>query len=461
MISRPSILEPQAEALVLTTDKTSKNIILAAFEVQGLVDISALKSVVSEIGHFFPEIGATLKEFKNNGRYYLGWDFQRMLDIPLFVTDVNGKDMVIPGFDTLIKYLEPRLNRERDIFREPACEFHDLRLGANRHILACILWHPSGDAVRMAEIVKTSVARYHELVCGGKASFSDIPASVSTGDKRSIQTGNTRLTDYWRTACQAIIPYRKCSLPYGVGVTGDENEHHVKRVFSVRESTDIVLRAKKTRVPFVDYLLAAMALSIERWNDTHKVDTSVISAALTVNMQGRLENYQSPNNDSVIYFRFSREQRKDPVSFARQVFRFRLRKFREGADLKYIKGLSKLNHLFKLLPFHFRQNAYVKILSKHQTSFALGFIGVLWPESQGRKITGDSYLKSVGGLDFIEAHGMAYRIFSGTPLYLTAYFFQKRLNLILSAQPWKFQKNEAQDFLDLLSDTNMRFGDKM
>ncbi len=79
-------------------------------------------------------------------------------------------------------------------------------------------------------------------------------------------------------------------------------------------------------------------------------------------------------------------------------------------------------------------------------------MGVLWPESLGRKISGDSYLKSVGGLDVIEAYGMAYRIVSRTPLYLTAYFFRKRLNLILSAATWQFTKEEAQAFLDLVVD---------
>ena len=117
-----------------------------------------------------------------------------------------------------------------------------------------------------------------------------------------------------------------------------------------------------------------------------------------------------------------------------------MQKFREGADLKYSKGLAKINNFLRNFPFKIRQKAYLKILQRHQTSFALGFMGVLWPESRGSRISGDSYLKSVGDLEIIEAYGMAYRIVSNTPLYLTAYFFRKRLNLILSAAAWKFTK---------------------
>jgi hypothetical protein len=135
-----------------------------------------------------------------------------------------------------------------------------------------------------------------------------------------------------------------------------------------------------------------------------------------------------------------------------------LKKFRDGTDLKYSKGLAKINRFLRIFPFKIRQKAYLQILRRHQTSFAVGFMGVLWPESHGRRISGDSYLRSVGGLDVIEAYGMAYRIVSSTPLYLTAYFFRKRLNLILSAAAWQFTKEEAQAFLDLIVDTMTNYG---
>ncbi len=456
--SKFSVLAPLAEALALTTNNNYKNIILGALDMVGNVDLDALKMAVSEMGNIFPQIGASLEEVKKQGQYRLAWEFKSRHDAPLFISDASDDDSPNSGLDVLLGCLESRLNRERGVFSEPASEFHLLRFDENHHMLACIMWHPAGDAVTLAEIVKALMARYHELVLGEKAAFSNYPMFVSTGSKRSIRNQKTNLTDYWKTLRQAMVPYAKCSIPVGNGLPGDFREHYVKRLFAVNETEDVVSKATKIRVPFVDYLMAVVCLAVDRWNAVRNTDSSMLSAALTVNMQGRFQDQEGPNNDSVLYFRFRQGQRKDPKALARMVYRFRMKKLREGADLKYSKGLAKLNSFLSIFPFNIRQRAYLKILQKHQTSFALGFMGVLWPESLGRKISGDSYLKSVGGLDVIEAYGMAYRIVSRTPLYLTAYFFRKRLNLILSAAAWKFTKEESQDFLGLVVDMMTDYG---
>ncbi|MDA8408323.1 MAG: hypothetical protein M0T73_15890 [Deltaproteobacteria bacterium] len=449
------VLAPLAEALALTTNNSNKNIILGALDLTGQVNLDALKMVVSEIGNIFPQIKARLKEVKIHRKNCLAWEFGSESDPPaLFIHEANiNNDSMRSSLKILLDSLAPRLDRERDIFQESAAEFHLLSFDKNRHILACVLWHPAGDAITFAEIVKAFMSMYHELVTGQDCVFSNHPMSVSTGSKRFIHSHKTNLADYSKTFREAIIPYSCCSVPRGNGVPGDFREHYIKRLLSEAETQRLVSNTAKMRATFVDYLLSTVCLSVDRWNDARKTESSMISAALTVNMQGRNRDQEGPNNDSVLYFRFSREQRKDPKILARTVYRARIRKFREGADLKYSKGLAKVNNLLRNFPFSIRQKAYVKILQKHQTSFALGFIGVLWPESLGRNISGDSYLKQVGGLGVIEAHGIAYRIVSRTPLYLTAYFFRKRLNLILSASAWLFTKDEAQEFLDLI--TNM------
>lgn len=452
------VLAPLAEALALTTNNSNKNIILGALDLTGPVNLDALKMAVSEIGDIYPQIKAHLKEVKIQQKYYLTWERLYTSDLALFFHDVSAGASYSSRLEFLLGCLESRLNRERDVFSEPASEFHLLSFDQNHHILACILWHPAGDAVTLAEIVKALMAIYHELAVSEKAVFSDYPMSVSTGSKRFIRNHKTDLSDYWKTLCEAMIPYTRCSIANGSGVPGDFREHYVKRLFRENETEDIVSKCAKIRVPFVDYLLAAMCLAVDRWNGAHAAQSSTISAALTVNMEGRFQGQEGPNNDSVLYFQFSREQRKDPKMLARMVCRSRLKKFREGTDLKYSKGLAKINSFLRIFPFKIRQKAYLKILQRHQTSFALGFMGVLWPESRGRRISGDSYLKSVGGLDVTEAYGLAYRIVSNTPLYLTAYFFRKRLNLILSAAAWQFTKMEAQDFLSLIADMMLDYG---
>lgn len=445
-----TMLNPLAEALALTTNSDDRNIILGALDLRGPVNLEALRKTVGCIGDMFPQLRAFLQQVRVGGRYYLTWDHRSCLQIRLLFWDVSRMHVSGPGLDILLNSLDSSLMTERDLFEEPPIEFHLVKLEQNHHLLACIMAHVAGDAITLAEIVKEFMAKYHELVMGDKPTFSYNTVSVSTGQKRAVRKKNTLFPDYWKTLRQALIPYAKPSLPVGVGISGNSGEHYIKRLFSVEETEGIVSNAGKNRVPFVDYLMAGVTLGIDRWNAARNVTSAMVSAALTVNMQGRFIEGDGLNNDSVLYFEFSQEQRRNAEKLPLLVYRLRTKQFRDQMDLKYSKGMAKLNNFLNIFPFKIRQQAYLKILQRHQTSFALGFMGVLWPESDGRRISGDSYLTSAGGLNITEAHAMAYRIVSGTPLYLSAYFFRKRLNLILSAAAWKFTRDEAQAFLDLV-----------
>jgi len=447
-----TVLNPLAESLVLTTNSKNRNIILGALDLSGSMDLQALRSTVDGIGHFFPQLSATLTEIKSKGRRYLAWDSRQSLEIPLVTTSLAELNTPGSRFDALIERVEQTLKRERNLFQEPACEFHWLSFGENHHILACILAHRAADAITLAEIVKVFMSNYHELVTGEKSTFSGHPSAASTAYKRAIGKKKTLLRDYWDTLGQAVIPYKRCAVPQGNGCPGQLGEHYVKRLLSEDKTNSIVMECAKTRVPFVDYLMAGMALAIDGWNDARNDQSSMLSAALTVNMQGRFSGADGPNNDSVLYFQFNRDQRSGLKKLARHIYRSRIRLFRDQMDIKYFKGMTKLNNLLGLLPFRQREKAYLEILERHQTSFALGFMGVLWPESNGRRISGDSYLTSAGRLNIVEAHAVAYRIVSRTPLYLAVYFFRKKLNLMLSAAAWKFTNEEAEAFMDLVID---------
>jgi len=206
----------------------------------------------------------------------------------------------------------------------------------------------------------------------------------------------------------------------------------------------------KARVAFVDYLMAGGMIAIDLWNRARNLEAAMVTTGLTVNMAGRFATVDGPNADSALYFQFAPEERKDPVQLARRIHRLRIGQFRYQMDLKYAKAIGKLNKLFRVFSFSVRQKIFSRILQRHQTSFALTFMGVVWPSAKGRKITGDSYLTSAGDLDITEVFAVPYKLVSRTPLYLSAYFFRKRLNVILSAAGWHFTRDEAEAFLDLI-----------
>lgn len=211
----------------------------------------------------------------------------------------------------------------------------------------------------------------------------------------------------------------------------------------------------------MDFLVAKVTSAIDQWNKDRNTGSATVTAALTVNMQGRFMDVESTNNDSVLYFQIRSWQRKTPETLARVVLLARISQFRRHMDRNYSRAIAKLNNCFRVFPFKARQKIFLGILGRHRTSFALGFLGVVWPAAGDRKITCDSCLTSAGGLSINEVHGIAYKLASRTPLYLSAYFFRKRLNLILSAAAWHFTREEAQAFLDLVVDLMKRDGESI
>lgn len=441
-------LGPLEEALALTTTTESPNVVCGALDLLGPLDVEAIAGATANLKQSLPHLRMCLAEVKERGRYLLVRDTNTDLEIPFSFTEADKKSVSQSSLDILIDHLKEILNHEWNLFAEPLIQIHLVKLDDQRHLIACVMNHVAADAVTLGEIVREFIREYHWIATGETKGFTSESSPSSISGKRSAQKKKTTPLDYWLTLRQAIIPHRKCCLPMGSGDGQDRGEHYVKRLLSELDSEVALKRSAKFKLPFVDYLMACMFTAIDRWNESRAVPASVLSSALTVNMKGRFQDSDCPNNDSILYFRFDREHREDVESLAKLVYRSRMRLYRDQMDVKYAKGLAKVNRLIGVMPFKWRQLALLSILKRHQTSFALGFTGVMWPNN--RRLSADSYLTHAGELEISEAHGLAYRIVSRTPLYLAAYFFRKRLNLILSAATWKFTRQETEDFMDLL-----------
>jgi hypothetical protein len=446
-------VDPLGESLALTTYANTKNLIVGALDLRGPLDAGAMKEAVTRVGDTFPVLKMCLKEVRERGRYYLRWDHRPGLELHFIIREIGNANPSASSLSILLDCLQLDLDKKRDLFAEPPCEVYLLKLAPDHHILAAVISHVAGDAITFAEISKHAMINYHEIVTGDTTASASCSPAASTVRKREIRKRKTTWRDYWRTFSYAMIPYAvRCSLPAGSGLPVDRREHHVKQLLSQEDSERVVAESLKSSVSTVDYLLAAVTAAIDRWNKGRHLGAGIVTAALTVNMQGRFKDMDSPNNDSVLYFSLDPAQRKNPGVLARLILLARISLFRRQMDRKYSKAIAKLNNFFRVLPFGPRQRLFVQILRRHQTSFALGFLGNLWPIVNDRKRTADSCLTSAGDISITEVHGIAYKLVSRTPLYLTAYFFRNRLNLILSAAGWLFTREEAEAFMDMVVD---------
>jgi hypothetical protein len=445
--------DPPGELLVTATRGNTKNLIIGASELRGPIDLEAMAEAIRRTGERFPRLKTRLIEVKEKGRHHLLWDYRSKLEIPFTIGDAGHGDRAGSSLDVLLAYLMPNLEKERNVLGAPPSEVHLVRLAPDHHVLALVVHHVAADAITSTEIAREFVVNYQGIVTGQVPDSSDLPLATSTIRKRAIRKQKTILKDYWFTFRQALIPYEvRPTLPIGSGIPNDDAEYHVKQVLCENDSERIAAEALKWKVPLVDYLVANVATAIGRWNSLRDTKSTTVTAALTVNMKRRFEGMEGPNSSSVLYFRLDAERRKDPKELARFILLRRINQFRNQMDLKYYKAIGKLNNFLRIFPFKTRQHLCHQILQRHQTSFALGFMGVLWPAPTGRKTAIDSCLTSVGDLEVAEVHGVPYKLISRTPLYLTVYFFRQRLNLLMSAAAWLFTKEEAQAFLNLVAD---------
>jgi len=453
MEADPHRLDPLGESLALTTSGNIKNLVLGALELKGSLDLEAFRGAVERCAQDVPHLKMWLKEVKQEGRHYLVWDRESQHEVPLEIWNLEDSSLSEPSLHTLLKCLKPDLDRQRNLFRESACVVHLLRWGQDRFLLAFVSSHVAADAMTVMDLAKEFMLHYHELTTGQKPALSDLPVASSTVRKKARRKRKTAWKDYWFTLRQALIPFTaRCALPEGSGRPEDNGEHHAKRLLTEEQSERIVAESLKREFYLVDFLLSSTATAIYTWNRARNVDPAVVTAGLTVNMRGRFPDLESPNSDSVLYFVIEPEKAGDPDKLARQILLSRIRQLRDHMDRKYYRAIAKLNNFFRIFPFGIRRKIFRAILGRHQTSFALGFLGVLWPPANGRKITTQSALTSTGGLAVTEVHGTPYKLVSRTPLYLSAYFFNKRLNLVLSAQARHFTAEESRAFLDLIVD---------
>jgi hypothetical protein len=203
-------------------------------------------------------------------------------------------------------------------------------------------------------------------------------------------------------------------------------------------------------VNFVDALTACTNLAIDAWNRARGREPGLVTTAMTVNTRGRMSDFDTPNNSSVIFFRSTPDQRQDLVEFRRTLAKMRMRHFREHKDMTTLRNIRRLNGATRLFPYSIRKRLIHFFLQNHKFSIAVTFLGTVWPKLINGKPSAESSVTRSADLRVAEVHGVGYKLHSGTELLLIVYAFHNRLNLILEASGSLFTQSETGQFLDLI-----------
>ncbi len=443
-------LDPLSEMLALSSYGNTKNIIVTAIETRGFLDEEALIQAAKRAASAFPQVLSRLKEIKVKGRYHLFWGYRPDEVLPVRITDMMTPDGSA-SLDEFLGHVSPRLDRDWNLFEEPASEFHFVRLAADHHILAVAVHHAAADGGTASEFGKEIFANYHELKTGQRPDWARELPAISSTKKRMVRVKKPDWKKVLAGVRQTLLRLtERPELPAGHGSNGDTRQFHIKRVFSVEESDRFVKKSLERGVSPVDLMSADAGRAVDTWNEARNVPPGLLTISMTVNMRGRFRGLDRPNTSGVIFFRSMPGAREDVNAFVRSIAAKRIGHFRRQDDFAYYSDVSRMTDSLRLFPFNTRRKIVNFIVNRYQLSIAVTLLGVIWPKMENGRMTADTYLARTGDLEIDQVHGVGYKLLSSTRALLIAYFYKKRLNLVLAASACQFTHDEAEAFTDMI-----------
>jgi hypothetical protein len=451
-------LDALSEMMALSSYGNTKNLLITAIEVSGPIDEEALKLAIQRATRSFPQFVSRIREVREQSRYYLVWDHDPDMILPLRTLDVPRTDRLTSVLDGFIHRITPALDRDWDLFNEAPAEFHILRLSKDRHILAPVIHHVVSDAGTASEFGREVLAHYHENVTGQKPDWPCQQHAMSSSRKRMVHTPGPNLRNFLAGFREAMKHFfERPTLPVGSGSPTDRQQHLVKRVISVQETERIGKLCAEKQVSLVDILVAGINLTVDEWNEARNVNPGILTTSISVNMKGRFRGFEKANNSALMVFKSRPEERKDPAAFTWATALKRKRYFSKHMDLKFFQNVSRMTSALRMFPFPVRRRIVNFLTNRHQFAAAVTLLGTIWPQANHEKASTNTCLTSTGGLRITEVHGVGYKLLSNTPLLLIVYSFRGRLNLVLHATGTLFTRGESEEFMDLMMKKLMNY----
>ncbi|MDR3603493.1 MAG: hypothetical protein P4L38_02590 [Syntrophaceae bacterium] len=451
MIGISDRLDPTSEMLALSTTGDTKNILICLIELAGPMDTQAMLEAARKAAQKFPQLTRRIKEVRSRGLHYLVWDSDHTLEVPTFFHKAPGPGPSETILDLIIRTLNPRLNRNRDLFHETPAEFHLIAISPERHIVGWLMHHVAGDAATGTDVGQETLANYHEIIRGSKPDWAEEYYSISGSRKRRVSPKKLTIRNYLEDVRQTFQNlFKRPCLPVGSGLGQDRFQHHVKRILT-EEETDLLYKTTTNHgVSLVDRFVVCANDVIDEWNLQRGLSPGLLTTSMTVNMRGRFSDADSMNSSSLIFFKSVPSERKDTNVFARKVALTRIRHFRNQTDLKLSKNIKMMTDSFRLFPFRLRKKIISFLINRHQFSIAITVLGVFWPKMNEGRPTRESVFARVGDLEAVEVFGVAHQMLSKTQALLLVYTFRNRLNLVLTCSASLFTREETELFIDLL-----------
>jgi hypothetical protein len=448
----PRVLDGMSELMVFSNYPESKNIMAFGFDLEGTVDIDVMNSVLRSVLDDFWEFGSGVKESRINGERRLTWfrdpDFQPRLQL----SDLQPSDLSLPFPDELLLHLDACLEKDWDLLSTVPTEFHLIRLPDGGYTLLTLVHHAAADGWTLAAFYRKLFAQYHEKITGEAPEWALQHNHASSGKNRMVELEQLKMADALFFADNSLSRYfSKPALPKGSGKRKEVGVHYVKSVLTAEETNRISANVSAIGSPFTDALFGGLGTAVDKWNSSRNVPLGNLVICVTVQMRGRYGAVECASNSSSIIVKLRPGDRASPELFSRSIATRRQEQLDTLADVRVLQAGYSLVDAMRALPLWAKRRIAHFVCQMPMIPVLIAPFGIMWPEVQDGRRTGDSYLKTAGGLLLNEFHAIPYKLGYRCPLILGAYTFRKRLNLQLIASKSLFTKAEAADFMNLLS----------
>jgi hypothetical protein len=453
-------LDPLSEMMVLSSYKNTKNLIITAIELKGILDEEALDAAVQKAATRFPQFLSRIRELRESGKFYLAWKHDPTGRVPFTVLEASGEGALQSPLVRCLRSIRPILDRNRNLFDEFPAEMCLFRISRDHVIFVPVIHHVAADGGTASEFGRELLANYHESMTGRRPDWAASTPAIAGARKRLVALKQRSWRDILKESREAINNVReKATFPQGKGHRDDATQHQVKKLLSVEETENVAKQCTRKGHSLVDVLVAAVNLATDQWNAMRNVPSGILTTSLSVNMKGRFEHFCKFNNSGLIFFKSSPDQRLNLSAYTRSIALTRIRHFRNHMDYQFFRNVSKMTSALRILPFSARRRVVNFLMQRHQFSLAVTLLGAIWPEVRNGKPTANTCFSRTGDVDITEVHGMGYKLLSNTPLLLIVYTYKNQLNFMLAASGFLFTREESEQFLDLIVGQVLDFTD--
>jgi hypothetical protein len=235
------------------------------------------------------------------------------------------------------------------------------------------------------------------------------------------------------------------ALPEGDGDPRSREQYHFKLLLDAEATENLIEKAKSNEAGVVDYLISALKISMDKWNESYNAFGDLIRTYATINLKGEGETAGRSNSFGFFFIKTRAAQRADERDLVRLISRKRSNQTGMRAGMKSYQNIEFLVNLIRHGPLSLRKRVVSAFMGLNRFSMGVTYMGRTLISENGEG-EDNSMSATQPGLEVADVHGFGHKLVPGAPLVFTLYIFRGRLNMVSSVSGRLFSEASARKY---------------